>query len=161
MKKIINLTIVVVAAATISSCGSISSLVSKKRTVHLMQAPSDLEVIVNGEKQNVTSEVFASYENTTWYTSAVKLPFKKPVTMELRSGSKNATFELKPKGSRAIFWGNVFSFPVIGHIFDAVTKNSKRLYPYYIDVEYALQGKPIAEWRGKGKLKRMEKRGAR
>lgn len=165
MKKLFKLFIVGGLIASMTSCGSIAGLISKgKRPIHLMQAPKDLEVYVDGQKVEITSELFASTAigNTTvdYYTAGVKLPYKKKVTVELKQPStgKSATFELKPKGSRAIFWGNLFIFPVVGHIFDAVTKNSKRLYPYYIDVESALDGKPFKEWRNKGKLKRNEKK---
>jgi hypothetical protein len=49
----------------------------------------------------------------------------------------------------AIFFGNMFSFPVVGHIIDAVSKNGKTLKPRYIDVELSPEGKPVADWRGK------------
>ncbi len=166
LKSINNVFLGAVLAVGMSSCGSISGLITKqKRPVFLMMAPSDLTVDVDGERQEITSEVFATQTigNTTYtyYTSAVKLPYKKAVSMTIRSGGKSATFELQPKTFGAVWVGNIFSFPVVGHIVDMATKNSKVLKPRYIDVERALDGKPIKEWRGKGKLKRMQKRAIR
>lgn len=177
MKKC-QLLLSIVSLFILSSCGSISTLFMKERPVHLMGAPSDLQVKVNGESKNISSEYFgqsldgystrfdgSSVRHTTdYYTAAVKLPFKNgPVTMELYSPSKkqSATVELTPKRWSIIFWGNMFSFPLSGHILDGITDNNKILKPNYIDVEYALQGKPVSEWRGKAKLKSKEKKAIR
>ncbi len=156
----------ILSALFFSSCGTIGSALSKhKRPVFLMMAPSDLVVKVDGVTQDIESDIFATYAvgNTTvsYYTSSVRLPFKNKVSVEISSGGKSATFELKPKMFGAVFVGNMFSFPIVGHIVDAVTKNGKTLKPRYIDVERALEGKPVKDWRGKKKLKRIQKRAIR
>lgn len=165
MKKsnLLRAVLLIATALFFNSCGTISGLVTKnKRPVFLMMAPKDMVVKVDGVTQDVTSDVFATYVvgNTTYtyYTSSVRLPYKETVTMELISGGKTASFELKPKMFGAVFWGNIFSFPVVGHIVDMATKNSKTLKPRYIEVQRALEGKPVNEWRGKKKLKRLQKR---
>ncbi len=157
-------------AGTLASCGTITGAISKKRPVSLMLAPSDIEVKANGEPVEVTSEVFdirsgddltLNLSTTTSYaTKGVRLPYKKPVTLELYSPSagKRATIELKSRASGLFFWGNLFSFPILGHIVDGVTKNNHLLKPRYIDVDAALAGKPIKEWRSQSKLKRLQKR---
>lgn len=160
MRKNLNILLLIAVVTGLSSCGSVISLFEKGqgRPVRLMQAPGDLEVYVAGEKKVVTSEVFASYDNITRYTAGVKLPYKKDLTIELRSQGKSVMVDMKAKGARPYFWLNLFFCPIVGHIIDKSTKNNKMLFPNYVDVEYALQGKPQKEWRGKGKLKRMEKR---
>ena len=156
----------ILTALLFSSCGTIGGLVTKnKRPVFLMMAPNDLVVKVDGVTQDIESDVFATYAlgNTTitYYTSSVRLPYKEKVSVEISSGGKSATFELKPKMFGAVFVGNMFSFPIVGHIVDAVTKNSKTLKPRYVDVERALEGKPVKDWRGKKKLKRIQKKAIR
>lgn len=175
MNTIVRITLLSFCTCILLGCGSISTLFMKERPVHLMSAPRDLKVKVNGEAKNITSEYFgqsldgfstrwdgANVRHTTdYYTSAVKLPFKNgPATMELHSASmqKSATVELKPKRWSIIFWGNMLSFPISGHLVDGFTNNNKIMKPNFIDVEYALAGKPVSEWRGKSKLKRMEKK---
>lgn len=163
MKKITNhLFLFFTATVLLSSCGTISGLVTKgKRPVFLMMAPSDIRVEVNGERQDITKDAFASSEYATYYVSSVRLPYKEDLTMVISSGGRSASIDLKSKTFGAVFVGNFFSFPLVGHILDGVTKNSKTLKPRYIDCERALEGKPISEWRSQGKLKRMGKRSAR
>lgn len=166
MNIIRRITILSFCTFILLGCGSIASVFQKERTVHLMQSPQNLEVKVNGESKRITSEAFAvnsfmSDYTTTYYTAGVKLPYKKAATMELTSGDKKAVIDLTPKRWSVIFWGNMFSFPITGHIFDGITDNNKVLKPNFIDVEYALEGKPVSEWRGKSKLKSMEKKGIR
>lgn len=164
MKKNKLFTLVLLASvALFSSCGSISGLLTKhKRPVYLMMSPGDLVVKIDGVKQEIESDIFATYSlnglTINYYTSSIRLPYKDKVKMEISSQGKSAIFELKPKNSGAIFWGNFISFPIVGHIVDGVTKNNKTLKPRYIDVESALAGKPSKDWRGKGKLKRLEKK---
>jgi hypothetical protein len=156
----------ILSALFFSSCGSIGGALSKhKRPVFLMMAPQDLVVKVDGVQQDIESDIFATYAvgNTTidYYTSSVRLPYKKNVSVEISSEGKTATFELKPKMFGAVFVGNLILFPIVGHIIDAVTKNGKTLKPRYIDVERALEGKAVTDWRGKKKLKRIQKRSIR
>lgn len=169
LTKLIALT---ASVALLSSCGTITNSISGgKRPVWLMQAPSDIQVKVNGEDVDVKKEYLASNQSsggavsvtTNYFTKGVRIPFKKNAVMELYSPSQNksAKFTLKSKGSGLIFWGNLFFFPVVGHVIDATTKNNHLLKPRYIDVEYALDGKDVKDWRGKNKLMRKEKRSIR
>ena len=167
-KTILNLLALTTVTLMISSCGTVMSSFSSKRPVMLMQAPNDIKVKVNGEVVDVTKEYLSSNESsgsgvkisTNYFTRGVRLPYKQDVQMELSSVSQNKTaqFTLKSKGSSLFFWGNLFLLPIVGHIIDGTTKNNRLLSPRYIDVEYALQGKPISEWRGKNKLTRKEKK---
>src|SRR5690606_24213435 len=120
MKKLKKSLLLYLCICILTGCGSISTLFMKERPVHLMSAPRDLQIKVNGETKKITSEYFAqsldgystrldgsSVRHTTdYYTSAVKLPFKNgPATMELHSPSiqKSATVELAPKRWPIIF----------------------------------------------------------
>lgn len=163
MKKLtLQIFFLMMAVVFMSSCGTISGLVTKgKRPVFLMMAPSDIRVTVNGESQDITKDAFATTESATYYVSSVRLPYKENLTMVISSGGKSASIDLKSKTFGAVFVGNFFSFPIVGHILDGVTKNSKTLKPRYIDCERALEGKPMSEWRSQGKLKRMGKRAAK
>lgn len=161
-KSTLQLSLFMALAMALSSCGTIAGLITKqKRPVFLMMAPSDIRVEVNGVRQDITSDAFAGGSNVTYYVSSVRLPYKEDLTMVISSGGRSASIDLKSKRFGYIFWGNMFSFPIVGHIVDAVTDNNKTLKPRYIDCERALEGKPVSEWRSQGKLKRMGKRSAR
>ncbi len=148
-------------AITMSSCGTIAGLVTKKkRPLFLMMSPTDLKVEVNGERQVITSDVFASNSACTYYASSVRLPYKEDLTMVISSGGRSASIDLKSKGFGTIFVGYIFSFPAVGHILDVTTKNNRTLKPRYNDCERALEGKIVREWRSQGKLKRMGKKSA-
>lgn len=166
MKAIVLAFFFVSSLAYLSGCGSISSGVSGgKRAVYLINAPHDLRVIINGQQKKITREYFAytptsSSSGTSYYTSGVKLPYKKRVQLELVSGNQTAQIELIPK-TRAIYHiGTLFIFPIGGNILDAATKNDKELYPRFIDVKAALSGISQDKWASQGKLKRQTKRNA-
>lgn len=156
------------AMALISSCGTIASgITGGKRPSFLMNAPADVQVKLNGEVQDIKSELFASNvtgsSTVDYYGWAIKIPYKQPVTLEISSSSlgKTGTVELTPKSSSAIFWGNVFICPIAGHILDAVTKNNKMLRPKYIDVVSVLNNVPQKDWPSQSKLKARAKKGAK
>jgi len=172
MKTLSRLTALMATIVLLSSCGTVLGTISGgKRPVWLMQAPNDIQVKVNGEDVDVKREYLASNESsgglvsvtTNYFTKGVRVPFKKDVMMELYSPSQNksAKFTLKSKGAGMFFWGNLFLWPVVGHVIDGVSKNNHLLKPRYIDVEYALDGKDINERRRKNKLMRKEKRSIR
>ncbi|HEX6914325.1 MAG TPA: hypothetical protein VF145_03745 [Chitinophagaceae bacterium] len=169
MKTIPSVICMLALAACFTSCGTLSSsLTGGKRPVFMMDAPADLQVKVNGETVELKKQYFASNESsgsgvkvtTNYFTSAARITHKKPVEIELYSASLNKTakFTLRPKSSGLFFWGNLFTFPVGGHIIDAATKGNKLMKPRYIDVSAALDGKPISEWRGKNALTKKEKK---
>lgn len=134
----------------------------------MMDAPADLEVKVNGEPVELKKQYYSSNESsgsgvkvtTNYFTSAARISHKQSADIQLYSPSQNKTanFTLKPKSSGLFFWANLFTFPVGGHIIDAVTKGNKLMKPRYVDVSAALDGKPVSEWRGKNKLTRKEKK---
>lgn len=151
-----------------SSCGTIGGAITGgKRPSFIVNAPSDVVVKLNGEVQNISSEVHAS--NTAgkgtvdYYTAAVKIPYKHPVTLEISSYrlGKTGTVNLKPKSSTLIFIGNLLICPLAGHILDAVTKNNKTLRPKYIDVASVLNNIPLNKWPSQAKLKNIEKKRAK
>lgn len=151
-----------------SSCGTIAGAITGgKRPSFLINAPQDVTVKLNGEALAINSELFASNNvgkvSRDYYTAAVKMPYKNPVSIVISSTStgKTATLDLKPKNSSAIFWGNIFIAPIVGHIIDGVTRNNKMLQPKYIDVESALNNVPLKDWPSQGKLKRIAKSGAK
>lgn len=166
MKKLLFAAALAVLGTTgMSSCGTIAgALTSNKRPVFMMEAPRDLQVTHEGKKVNITSDAFASSSGgsvtTTWYTSSVRLPYKKTTTIELYSPSQNkkATVELKSKGSGGIIFLDLMFTGGVGVVIDVLTKNHKVLKPKYVDVQRALDGKPRNEWRSQGKLKRITKR---
>ena len=166
MKTLIYSILSISSLVLLSSCGTIGGLLSKgERPVFLIEAPQDMTVNFEGQSKDISSEAFAStgFNNTTitYYTSAVNLPYKHKGTLKLSSSTGSSSIELKPKGQRAIWWGNFILFPIWGHIIDATTKNNKTLFPRYIDVPAALAGKPVKEWRSAGQLKRLSKKQAR
>lgn len=157
----------VCCVAAFSSCGTIAGAITKgKRPSFILNAPADVVVKKDGQVLDLELELFTatnyvgSTASTNYYTAAVKLPYKKKVTLEFSSKSlgKTVTLELKPKNQAAIFWGNVIIAPIVGHIIDAVTKNNKILKPKYIDVASVFNNIPVKDWPSQGKLKRMEKR---
>jgi hypothetical protein len=156
-----------VCCFALSSCGTIASALTKgKRPSFIVNTPKDIVVKLDGKPLDIELELFASDEyvgtgsSLNYYTSAVKLPYKKKITLEFSSASlgKTGTLELNPKASGAIFWGNVIIAPIVGHIIDKVTKNSKVLKPKYIDVMKVLNNVPMKDWPSQGKLKRQQKR---
>lgn len=168
MRLIRIFVIAILGSSTLSSCGTIAGAITGgKRPSFLVNAPKDVQVKLNGETLDISSELFASssFGNVTrdYYAAAVKMPYKKPVTIDLSSASlgKSATLDLKPKSSGAIFWGNIFLMPIAGHIIDAVTHNNKMLQPKYIDVEKALNNVPVKDWPSQGKLKHLSKKAAK
>jgi hypothetical protein len=172
MKNFSLITCLLIVAICSSSCGTLtSSITGGKRPVFMMDAPSDLEVKVNGEQVELKKQYFSSNQSsgsgvnvtTNYFTSAARISHKKTADFELYSPSLNKTakFTLKPKSSGLFFWANMFTFPVGGHIIDAVTKGNKLMKPRYVDVSAALDGKPVAEWRGKNKLTKKEKKNIR
>ncbi len=173
MKTLIYSLLSISSLALLSSCGTIAGALTKGvRPVFLIDAPEDLVVSFDGKSKDITLEVFASTSNSyhsnlsntttttnvNYLTSAVKLPYKNKGALQLNSAGASTNVELKPKGQRAIWWGNFLFFPITGHILDAVTDNNKTLFPRYIDVPAAMAGKPVKEWRSQGKMKRMEKK---
>ena len=154
---------IVASGLVFSSCGSIFSAFSGgERPVYVVNAPKDLVVTQDGIEQDISLEVFASQEgygvSTTFYTSAVKLPYKKDLTLKLSSGGKSNTIDLESKRWKSIFWCNLFTFPIVGHIIDFSSRNNKVLKPRYIDVTSLLNNVPIKDWPSKKKLKKMEKK---
>ncbi len=147
----------------LSSCGSMFGAITHgKRPAYIVNSPQNVVVKQNGEVLDISSESFAATQgygqSTTYYTSAIKLPYKKPVTLEITSGNRTGTIDLKPKGTRYIFWLDLITFPIVGHIIDGVTDNNKSLQPRYIDVESVLNHIPQKDWPSQKKLKRLEKR---
>ena len=164
-------------AATFSSCGTISNAITGgKRPSFIVNAPKDVVLKLDGKELAIKSELFASTSGVTsttttaqstltttstrdFYTSAVNIPYKKPVTLEISSASsgKTASINLKPKRQSAIFWGNLIFCPIVGHIIDGVTHNNRVLSPRYIDVASVLNNVALKDWPSQGKLKRLEK----
>ncbi|MDB5119602.1 MAG: hypothetical protein JWN56_820 [Sphingobacteriales bacterium] len=151
---------------TFSSCGTVASSFSGgKRPSFIVNAPQDVIVKLDGTPLDLSSELFTSSVNigakatTDFSTAAVNLPYKKAITLEISSPStgRTGTIELKPKGSSAIFWGNLIFAPIVGHIIDGVTGNSKTLRPKYIDVTSVLNKVSFKDWPSQGQLKRREK----
>lgn len=167
-EKIAVVALALITLTSLNSCGTIAGAITGgKRPCFLVNAPKDVEVKLDGETLDISSELFAStsFGNVTsdYYAAAVKMPYKKPVTIYISSPSlgKSASLDLKPKGSGAIFWGNVFLAAGVGHIIDAVTHNNKMLQPKYIDVASALNNIPVKDWSSQGKLKRSSKKAAK
>ncbi|MDY0344490.1 MAG: hypothetical protein RBR28_13015 [Lentimicrobium sp.] len=163
LKTFVLLSLAASCLLALSSCGSIAGAITQgKRPAYIVNSPQDVSITQNGEALDISSELFAStgFDGTTidYYTAAIKLPYKKPLTLEFKSGNRTGTIDLKPKGTRYVFWGNLIFFPIVGHIIDAVTHNSKSLQPRYIDVESVLNHVPQKEWASQKKLKRLEKR---
>ena len=169
MKKLLVISIAIFTVMALNGCcfGTLNNaLTHGKSNVSLMRAPKDIQVTHNGNKLDITSEVFAvssrvgSNVTTSYYTSAVKLPCKHRQTIELYSPSTNkrATVELKPRASRNIIWLDILLGAGSGLLIDIPTGNLKILTPHLLDVESALDGKPRKEWMSQGKLKRMAKR---
>lgn len=147
----------------LNSCGSVAGALTKgKRPSYIVNSPADVVIKQNGKELDVALELFAITEGygqtLNFYTSAIKLPYKDAVTLQISSGGKTGSVELKPKGNRSIFWGNLIFAPIVGHIIDGVTKNNKSLQPRYIDVESVLNNVPLKDWPRQKKLKRLEKR---
>jgi hypothetical protein len=150
-----------------SSCGTIAGAISKgKRPAFLLNAPSDIVIKKDGQVLDIALELFTSTESigstasTNFYTAGIKLPYKKAAVLEFSSASlgKTATFEMKPRRYKGIFFLNLITFPVVGHIIDGVTHGNKVLGPQYIDVANVLNNVPVKDWQSQKKLKRMEKR---
>lgn len=163
IKTFVVLSLAASGLLTMSSCGSIAGAITKgKRPSYIVNSPQDVSIKQNGEALDITSELFAStgFNGTTidYYTAAIKLPYKKPLTLEFKSGNRTGTVDLKPKGNRGIFWLNLIFAPIVGHIIDGVTHNNKSLQPRYIDVESVLNHVPLKDWPNQKKLKRIEKR---
>jgi len=166
-KSVIKSFVVLSLAATgllaMSSCGSITGAITKgKRPSFIVNSPKDVTITKDGKELDVALELFAVTEgygqSLNFYTSAIKLPYKEATTLEITSGGRTGTVELKPKGTRSIFWLNLIFAPIVGHIIDGVTKNNKSLQPRYIDVESVLNHVPVQDWPRQKKLKRIEKR---
>ena len=163
LKTFLALSLATSVLLSLSSCGSIFSAFTKgKRPSYIVNSPKDVTIKQDGKPLDITSELFAStgFNGTSidYYTAAIKLPYKKPITLEINSGNRTGTIDLKPKGTRYIFWLNLITFPIVGHIIDAVTHNNKSLQPRYIDVESVLNHVPQKEWPSQKKLKRIEKK---
>ncbi|MDQ6610518.1 MAG: hypothetical protein M3Y85_11935 [Bacteroidota bacterium] len=148
------------------SCGTLSNALSKgKRPSFIVNAPKDVVIKMNGKVLDLESELFTSTVNIgataskNYYTAAVNIPYKHPVTLEMSSASlgKTATVELKPKSQGAIFWANLIFFPIVGHIIDGATNNNKVLTPKYIDVTSVLNNVALKDWPSQAKLKKIEK----
>ena len=165
MKKLLAVSLALCSSILLSSCwGTFVNVLSHgKSTVSLMQAPKDLQVRSNGVKLPIVSEVFAGSSKASYYTSAVKLPAKHRVSIELYAPSqdKKAIVNLRPRASRNIIWLDILTTFGISLMVDGPTGNLKMLTPRLIDVESALAGKPQNEWKSQGKLKRMAKRKAK
>ena len=153
-----------------SSCGTIFSAFQKgKRPAYLVDCPKDVVVKLDGKELPINLEVFASKEfigstaSVNYYTSAVKLPYKKPITLEFTSPSlgKTATIAMKPGKYKGMFFLNLITFPIVGHIIDAVTHNNKIQKPGYIDVMNVLNNVPMKDWPSQKKLRSMEKKRAK
>ncbi|MEP6675622.1 MAG: hypothetical protein ABJA78_10715 [Ferruginibacter sp.] len=153
-----------------SSCGTIFSAFQKgKRPAYLVDCPKDVVVKLDGKELPINLEVFASKEfigstaSVNYYTSAIKLPYKKPIKLEFYSAAmgKTATLEMKPGRYKGIFFLNLITFPIVGHIVDAVTHNNKIQKPGYIDVMNVLNNVPMKDWPSQKKLKQMEKKKAK
>ncbi|TKB96940.1 hypothetical protein [Pedobacter cryophilus] len=149
---------------TFSSCGTIGAALSKgERPSFIVNAPKDVVVKLDGKEIDISSEIFAAggvgNVTNTFYSSAVNVPFKKPITLEISSAStgKTAMVDLKPKNGSVYFWGNLIFAPIVGHVIDGVTDNNKELTPRYIDVASALNNVPFDQWPNQGKLKRIQK----
>lgn len=162
-----TLFLALIGVTGLSSCGTVGSALSGgKRPSFLVNAPKDVVVKLNGEKLDISSELFATggigNVDKSYYTAAVNIPFKNPVSIQVSSASegKSSTLDLKPKGSTAIFFGNLIFAPIVGHLIDAVTKNNKILEPKYIDVASVLNNVPLKDWPSQGKLKRLSKKDA-
>lgn len=145
------------------SCGSIAGALTKgKRPAFIVNAPQDVVIRQDGKELDIDLELFAVTQgygqSLNYYTSAIKLPYKQAVTLDISSGGKSGSVDMKPKGNRAIFWGNLIFAPIVGHIIDGVTDNNKSLQPRYIDVESVLNHVPLKDWPRQKKLKRIEKR---
>lgn len=166
MKKLVSLS-ALLSLFLFSSCGTIITAIKHgKSEVFMIEAPNDLQVTANGEKLDLSSEVFAasgrigSDVTTTYYTGAVKLPHNKKATLELYSPSKNkrATVELKPRTYGIYVFLDILFTAGGGLIVDYPTGGIKILKPRLVDVHHALEGKTRKQWRSQGKLKRMTKR---
>jgi hypothetical protein len=154
----------IMGLTSLNSCGTFfNALAGGKRPTMLVNGPKDFVVKLNGEEQNITSESFAGggigNVDVTYYGAAVNLPFKKPLTVEISSMLENKTgsVNLTPKNSGAIFFLNLITFPIVGHIIDGVTKNNKVLQPKYVDVNSVLNNVPMKDWPSQGQLKRISK----
>jgi hypothetical protein len=171
MKKFLTIAGLSYASIALTGCfGTLNNaLMHGKSAVSLLRSPEDIEVTANGTKQDITSEVFAASSNigatvtTTYFTSAVRLPAKHKMTIELYSPSlnKRATVELKPRARRNLIWLDIIFGAGSGLLVDIPTGNLKMLTPRLLDVESALAGKPRSQWLSQGKLKRMAKRTAK
>lgn len=153
-----------IGLTTLNSCGTLGNALSGgKRPSFLVNAPKDVVIKLNGEQQDISSEIFATggigNVDNTYYAAAVNMPYKKPLSIQLSSASegKTSTLDLKPKNSSTIFWGNLIFAPIVGHIIDGVSKNNKVLEPKYIDVTSALNNVPMKDWPSQGQLKRISK----
>jgi hypothetical protein len=173
MKKNVIILLVVVSTLFLNSCGTIlGAITHQKRPVWFYLAPNDLEVKANDKPVNITMSAYKTNKTnigntatlqTSYYTQTVKLPYKEHITLQISSASqgKKATIELKPKRSGGIFFLNIITFPIVGHIIDGITKNNRVLSPRDIDVPMALDGKSPKQWRKSGKLKRLQTRNIR
>ena len=160
MKKLKNLAFLLTASATMSSCATIFSAFGKKTEVSLLQTPGDLQTKIEGTQVEMQSVYVANRGigdgAISYYTSGIEFPDKrKNYSLELYSPStgQRAIVDMKSKKYKGYFWLNLITFPIVGHIIDGATKNNRRTEPRYVDVEYALAGKPQKEWRSKSKLK--------
>ncbi len=165
-KFILSFCIAAFILVALSSCGTISNaLTGGKRPSFIVNAPQDVVLKLDGKELPIESELFTSSSNigaertVSFYTSAVNIPYKKAVTLEISSTStgKTATVNLQPKRQGAIFLGNLIFFPIVGHIIDAVTNNNKALTPKYIDVTSVLNNVAFKDWPSQDQLKRLEK----
>lgn len=163
IKSFVLLSLAASGLLVMSSCGSIAGALTKgKRPSFIVNSPKDVTITKDGKELDVALELFAVTEgygqSLNFYTSAIKLPYKNAATLQITSGNRTGTVDLKPKGNRAIFWVNLIFAPIVGHIIDGVTKNNKSLQPRYIDVESVLNHVPLKDWPSQKKLKRIEKR---
>lgn len=163
LKLLVASSIVASSLLVFTSCGTIAGAITKgKRPSFLVNAPQNVAVKQDGKELDVALDLFAVTEgygqSLNFYTSAIKLPYKNATTLEITSGNRSGTVDLIPKGNRGIFWGNLIFAPIVGHIIDGVTHNSKSLQPRYIDVEGVLNHVAVKDWPRQKKLKRIEKR---
>jgi hypothetical protein len=167
MEKIIyKFFLLAVATTLLTSCGTIMGKMSK---VALVDAPRNLEAKADGERLDIKNDLTVSTLSVgtngdtyrDYYSPTVKLNKHKTVTLDLSSGNKTGTAELKPKFSGAYFLGNMFvTGLVLGTAIDVATHNHRK-HIRYVDVPAVLAGKSQSEWRSKGQLKRAIKRKAK
>ena len=143
MKKLIGLAII---AMTFSSC--MYSSFFGKRPLYLVGAPDDIQVKNNGKKVDVKEITMANHitaqrngvrERTKYRHPAALIKVRRKNKLELTSGGKTATLEIKGKPGKGIVF-LILEAPItlgIGTIVDLAT--TSYFYPStkYIDVHAA------------------------